>query len=78
MVLCQGNVIEGRGVSLEEGRWLLMCLQKFYTSQVPAEGEGRGIGAQLRSSRRSLLQRFTAGDATFNLEELMSEAERIG
>jgi len=78
LVLCQGNAIEGRGVSLEEGKWLLMCLQKFYTSQAPAEGEGQGIGAQLRSSRRSLLERFTAGDATFNLEELMNEAERIG
>ena len=78
MVLCQGNVIEGRGVSLEEGKWLIMCLQKFYTSHVPVDGEGQGIGAQLRASRRSLLERFTAGDATFNLEELMSESEKMG
>ncbi|TVY82766.1 Protein ATP11, partial [Lachnellula suecica] len=30
LVLLQGQVVEGRGVSVDEAKWLLMCLQKFY------------------------------------------------
>lgn len=65
MVLLNGSVVEGRGVSVEEGRWLLMCLQKFYGMQ----GEER--------RRRKLLEQFTSGDGGFRVEELLEEAEKI-
>lgn len=65
MVLLNGSVIDGRGVSVEEGKWLLMCLQKFYGMQ----GEERG--------RRKLLEQFTNGDGGFRVEELLEEAEKI-
>ena len=64
LVLLQGNVVEGRGISVEEGKWLLMCLQKFYG----AEGE--------KVERRRLLERFSEGDEGFKVEELLEEAEQ--
>ena len=60
-------MVEGRGVSVEEGRWLLMCLQKFYGG-----GEESGEG-----KRRRLLERFSQGDGGFRVEELLEEAEKI-
>ncbi|KIV95354.1 hypothetical protein PV10_03021 [Exophiala mesophila] len=70
LVLLNGGVMEGRGVSVEEGRWLLMCLQKFYDHG----GHGGGVG---KEKRQGLLQQFSNGDERFNLEELVDEAERI-
>lgn len=66
LVLLQGNVTEGRGVSIEEGKWLLMCLQKFYTTA----GHGN-------DRRKKLLEQFTRGDFAFEINELLEEAERI-
>ncbi|KAL9099561.1 MAG: hypothetical protein Q9163_004954 [Psora crenata] len=65
LVLLQGHVIEGRGISVEEGRWLLMCLQKFYG------GEGQKV------ERRRLLESFSKGDPNFKVEELLDETGRI-
>lgn len=65
-----GGVVDGRGVSIEEGRWLLMCLQKFYDF----EGHGGGIG---KEKRKDLLQKFSSGDQGFDLTALVDEAERI-
>lgn len=70
LVLLSGSVTEGRGVSVEESRWLLMCLQKFYDHG----GHGGGIGLE---KRQSLLQKFSSGDQGFDLAELVDEAERI-
>lgn len=70
IVLLNGSVVDGRGVSVEEGRWLLMCLQKFYDF----EGHGGGIG---KEKRQGLLEKFSQGDQGFSLEELVDEAERI-
>jgi len=70
LVLLNGSVVDGRGVSVEEGRWLLMCLQKFYDH----EGAGAGVG---REKRQGLLKKFSNGDQGFTLEELVDEAERI-
>ncbi|KAK3061638.1 hypothetical protein LTS18_005748 [Coniosporium uncinatum] len=68
VVLVQGNVMEGRGVSVDEGKWLLMCLQKFYGLQ----GEGEmGVG------RRELLEQFSKGDGGFSVERLLEEAEKV-
>ncbi|KIW72299.1 hypothetical protein PV04_00503 [Phialophora macrospora] len=70
IVLLNGSVVKGRGVSVEEGRWLLMCLQKFYDY----EGHGGGIG---REKRQGLLEKFSKGDQGFDLEELVDEAEKV-
>ena len=66
VVLLQGQVMEGRGVSVDEAKWLVMCLQKFYGQ----EGE--------RDERKRLLEMFGRGDPGFRVEELVQEAERIG
>jgi ATP synthase F1 complex assembly factor 1 len=70
LVLLNGSVMDGRGVSVEEARWLLMCLQKFYDF----EGHGVGVG---RENRQGLLEKFSKGDQEFKLEELVDEAERV-
>ncbi|KAJ4344435.1 uncharacterized protein N0V89_012177 [Didymosphaeria variabile] len=65
LVLGQGTVVEGRGVTVDEARFLLMCMQKFYV--VSEEGRGRG----------ELLEMFTRGDGEFRVERLLEEAEKI-
>jgi ATP synthase F1 complex assembly factor 1 len=65
VVLLQGQVIEGRGVSVDEAKWLVMCLQKFY-----------GVGGE-KNERRRLLEMFGKGDAEFRVEDLVEEAEKI-
>ena len=70
LVLLNGSVVKDKGVSAEEGRWLLMCLQKFYDF----EGHGGGIG---KEKRQGLLEKFSKGDQAFNIEELVDEAERV-
>ncbi|KAK5952727.1 hypothetical protein OHC33_006320 [Knufia fluminis] len=70
LVLLNGSVVDGRGVSVEEGKWLLLCMQKFYDYG----GHGGGIG---KEKRRGLLAKFTGGDQSFDLNELVDEAERI-
>lgn len=65
LVLLQGQVVEGRGVSVDEAKWLVMCLQKFY-----------GVGAE-KSERKRLLEMFATGDEAFRLEDLVEEAEKI-
>jgi len=77
LVLAQGNVLEGRGTSVEEGRWLIMCLQKFYAAGEKGESGG-GVAEDMRERRTRLLRQFTGGDAAFSVDELMSEAERMG
>ncbi|KAF2671407.1 ATP11-domain-containing protein [Microthyrium microscopicum] len=67
LVLAQGNVQDERGMTVEDGRWLLMCLQKFYGPQAGEDG--------LR--RRKLLEQFSNGDSGFSIQELLDEAERF-
>lgn len=57
--------MEGRGVSVDEAKWLIMCLQKFY-----------GVNGE-KSGRRRLLELFGRGDERFKLDELVEEAEKI-
>ena len=64
LVLLHGHVVDGRGITVEEGKWLLMCLQKFY-------------GAEQRVERKKLLEQFSQGDGGFKVEELLEEAEKI-
>lgn len=65
LVLLQGTVMDGRGITVDEGKWLLMCLQKFYG------------GGQDKPERRKLLEQFSQGDQRFKVEELLVEAEKI-
>lgn len=63
VVLAEGMVMEQRGVSVDEGRWLFMCLQKFYGGGEEARGR--------------LLRLFSRGDEGFRVEDLVEEAEKI-
>jgi ATP synthase F1 complex assembly factor 1 len=65
LVLGQGTVVENKGVSVDEARWLVMCMQKFYVQS--EEGKGRD----------ELLRMFTRGDSGFQVERLIDEAEKI-
>jgi len=65
LILLQGTVVEGRGVSVDEGKWLLMCLQKFY-----------GVGDE-KAERKRLLEQFSHGDGNFKVEALLEEAEKV-
>ncbi|KAI6709124.1 hypothetical protein JHW43_008350 [Diplocarpon mali] len=65
VVLLQGQVVEGRGVSVSEAKWLVMCLQKFY-----------GVSGE-KSERRRLLELFGRGDPAFKVEDLVEEAEKV-
>jgi ATP synthase F1 complex assembly factor 1 len=69
IVLAQGNVITDRGVSVDDGKWLFMCLQKFYGLQPKVEDGLR---------RMQLLEQFTNGDEGFKVEQLLDETERLG
>lgn len=81
LVLCQGSVLEGRGVSVDEAKWLLMCMQKFYNTKPVDELGGQGdrdVGQELARRRRRLMEQFSRGDAGFQVETLLEEAERLG
>jgi ATP synthase F1 complex assembly factor 1 len=87
VVLLHGSVARGRGVGVDDGRWLLMCLQKFYggvggvggNNGADALGSGGGDGNEASTSlpHDRLLEQFTSGAADFRLEELLDHAERI-
>ena len=63
LVLLQGTVMENRGITVDEGKWLLMCLQKFYAGEV-------------RIERQQLLEQFSQGNGDFKVEQLLEEAEK--
>ncbi|KAI9834584.1 MAG: hypothetical protein M1819_002960 [Sarea resinae] len=79
LVLAQGTVLENRGVSVDDGKWLIMCLQKFYAEQ-QAHGSQKQAQTQTGSGsgRRKLLEAFSRGDGdAFKVEELLEEAEKF-
>jgi ATP synthase F1 complex assembly factor 1 len=81
IVLMQGTVMEDRGIAMDDSRWLVMCLQKFYGGW---DGGLTGAAANKTTTnerveeRRNLLEWFRTGDARFSVEKLMEEAERLG
>ncbi|KAK3329402.1 ATP11 protein-domain-containing protein [Apodospora peruviana] len=75
LVLMQGQVMENRGVKVEDAQWLVMCLQRFYGGW---DGVGGEIGKERAEERRRLLEWFGRGDERFTVEKLMEEAERMG
>ncbi len=79
VVLMHGQTADGRGVSADNARWLVMCLQRFYggwDGDGPAKDEG-GQALQRAAERRRLLQWFATGDERFTVEKLLEEAERL-
>lgn len=79
IVLCQGNVVPDRGVNMEEGKWLLLQLQKFYNIGEEVEAsESSSVGKELKKDRRRLVEMFSQGSADFKVEELLEAAERMG
>ena len=72
LVLMEGRVTEGRGISAEEGKWLLMCLQKFYGFEAHSD-----VARENKNRRKKLMEQFKSGDETFKVEELLEEAEKV-
>ncbi|KAI1118813.1 ATP11 protein-domain-containing protein [Nemania sp. NC0429] len=68
VVLMAGSVVEGRGASVDDARWLVMLMQRFY-GQV-------GLGGD--AAKRKLLAEFRKGDGNFSVEKLLEESERLG
>lgn len=75
-VLMRGVVQDDRGVSTEDARWLVLCLQRFYGGW-DGEGEVKETEGR-REERRKLLEWFGKGDQRFSVEKLLEEAERMG
>ncbi|KAK4182633.1 ATP11 protein-domain-containing protein [Podospora australis] len=75
VVLMQGQVVEDRGVKVDDARWLVMCLQRFYGGW---DGQGGEMGKERQEERRRLLEWFGRGDGRFDVGRLMEEAERMG
>lgn len=72
LVLMEGRVSEDRGVSVDEGKWLLMCLQKFYGFEALSDA-----AKESKEKRRQLMEQFSGGDEGFKIEELLEEAEKL-
>lgn len=72
LVLMEGRVSEDRGVSVDEGKWLLMCLQKFYGFEALSDA-----AKESKEKRRKLMEQFSGGDEGFKIEELLEEAEKL-
>ncbi|KAI1466743.1 ATP11-domain-containing protein [Daldinia caldariorum] len=70
-VLMAGSVVDGRGASVQDAKWLVMLLQRFYG------GEGRG-GERDGGEKRRLLEEFGRGDGRFSVERLLEESEKLG
>ncbi|KAI2614654.1 ATP11-domain-containing protein [Hypoxylon fragiforme] len=73
VVLMAGAVVEGRGASVEDARWLVLLLQGFYGAGAVGEGEGKGKG----SEKKRLLEEFTRGGGGFTVERLLEESEKL-
>ncbi|KAI2629025.1 ATP11-domain-containing protein [Xylaria nigripes] len=67
VVLMAGSVVEGRGASVNDARWLAMLLQRFYGPE--------DLGGD--PAKRKLLEDFGRGDGSFSVERLLEESERL-
>ncbi|KAI5866611.1 ATP11-domain-containing protein [Durotheca rogersii] len=70
VVLMAGAVVEGRGASVGDARWLVSLLPRFYGA------EGRGA-TPADAGKRRLLEEFSRGDAAFTVERLLEETEKL-
>lgn len=79
LVLMQGRVVDGRGMTAEQAKWLIMCLQKFYGGwDGPQSALTDGQRKERAEERKNLLNWFAQGDSRFTVEKLLEEAERMG
>lgn len=79
VAMMQGQTMEGRGVTPEQARWLVMCLQRFYGGwEGEQAAELTGERKERADERKQLLDWFANGDERFSVEKLLEEAERIG
>jgi len=81
VVLMQGMVMDDRGVKVDDARWLVMCLQRFYGGWELSDADGVQMSKEAREragERRKLLEWFGKGDTRFSVEKLMEEAEKMG
>ncbi|KAI1431079.1 ATP11 protein-domain-containing protein [Xylaria sp. CBS 124048] len=67
VVLMAGSVVEGRGITVDEARFLIMLLQRFYG--------GEGLGGD--PAKRRLVEEFARADGGFSVEKLMEESQRL-
>ncbi|CAK4013636.1 ATP11, mitochondrial [Lecanosticta acicola] len=72
LVLLEGRVQEDRGVSVDEGKFLLMNLQKFYGFEAHSD-----VARENAQTRRKLMEQFSGGDENFKVEELLEETEKV-
>ncbi|CAK7223363.1 hypothetical protein SCUCBS95973_005152 [Sporothrix curviconia] len=77
VVLMQGQVDDGRGVTADHAQWLVMCLQRFYGAWAIPGSSGADQLDEGARARRLLLQWFAAGDPQFSIERLMEEVEKL-
>jgi len=78
LVLMQGQVMDGRGMTLENAKFLVMCVQRFYGGWEAEAEELTGERKVRAEERKKLLEWFAAGDAQFSVEKLIEEAEKMG
>jgi len=76
VVLMAGNVVDGRGATVQDAQWLVMLLQRFYAEEARSSGNGGGEGGN--SEKRELLEAFAKGDGDFSVEKLLEESEKLG
>ncbi|KAI1481702.1 ATP11-domain-containing protein [Daldinia eschscholtzii] len=69
-VLMAGSVVDGRGASVQDAKWLVMLMQRFYG--------GEGTGGEKDGGKRRLLEEFGRGDGKFSVERLLEESEKLG
>lgn len=72
LVLLEGKVQDGKNITVDEAKWLLMCLQKFYGFEATSESARASA-----ERRRRLMEQFSGGDETFKVEDLLEEAEKV-
>jgi ATP synthase mitochondrial F1 complex assembly factor 1 len=72
VVLMAGNVVDGRGATVQDAQWLVMLLQRFYAE------EALGGAAAGASEKKKLLEAFAKGDGGFSVEKLLEESEKLG
>ncbi|VUC34905.1 unnamed protein product [Clonostachys rosea] len=78
LVLMQGQLMQDRGVTPEQVKWLVMCLQRFYGGWDGDQTQLTGERKQRADERKKLLGWFASGDERFSVEKLLDEAERMG
>ena len=82
-VLLHGTVMKDRGVTVDDARWLLMCVQRFYGGgssigeNASSETESRDLKMSDNDMEIRLLEQFTRGDAAFDVQEVLERVQKV-